>query len=768
VTLAAVALLFLVTSEAPARVTLGFPLLLIVFLVPGVFIAAMVTRTLDLTFLGISVLGSYALYGTIALVARGLGLGYDFFYTAFFLATATMVFLYGRSAAARTRLRLHRASLGVIAIAVLVTTAYFQLPPLNDQGLFDGNIFASRLRRDFAPSNTDVVPFGLSAPQPRMLANLYHTFYALASELLDIGPRTLTMHVANPFLGIFVVVLMTALIWELCGRQIDPIFALASVISAFVLWFEPGNPYWYYFRLLNGPTVDKDFALFVLLPALTICAYRYLREAPQQASRWLLLLGFGAIAAAFSHPVTPTYLVLNSCVLGVALFRWRLVRRLMSLGGVVLGSCLLVLVTIRPADTHYHIEELAQYDLANSERLHFWGGHYVTADNPDSSIRFYTGTQIPLVRPVHIFRSPWVRQSAVFTLLWAGLLLVSRLLRGFRRKEAWRDRKGVVRFSLTIASASAAAVAILRIDMLDGALRPEVTAVAMGLCLLSLLLTGVASTLAREHAPRCETLGDREEQGMRLQTSAMATLVVVFALTSVVLYRQPELWRGVDRLHWFYFGGFSVAFVFGRLFTAVRLGVATLFGRLGHGLEGAWLRRAVIVPHLLVAAIVGDQTAAAFSGEPSIAQRSGLLRPYVDHPWFKARRSQLRPWIDLRSPEDLPAWLRDEDRVLCFDYLYEYIAPVRSRLAYYRELYSEAYAYQQLGEPFLQTFHAYNDLLEGEVTHRALSLLRRQEVSLIVLGRWNQNLENELRGRWSGPVTQVAPNILRLGRPDSG
>jgi len=321
--------------------------------VPGLLTARLFDSGINVTVLVIALFSSYALYAFAAAIARVFGFGYTFVYLAFAGVSAILIAItIRRHSVSAERGPTSFSSIFVVGLAVILSTTYFHLPTLDDQGLLDLNILESRQNRSFAPSAGDVRPFGIEVPQPRMLANLYHAFFGLASEIVDVEPRFLTFVIANPFIGLFLFLAPTSFLWEMSRRRIDPIFCLVGVVAPVAFVFQAGNVYWYYFRLLNAPTVDKDFALFVLLPIMGLCGWRYLVDRSHTNRRWLTLIACSAPAAILSHPVTPIYLLLVWGALGLAVIRQDRFRRLTVLAMLGLFLNILSGIVINSAATH--------------------------------------------------------------------------------------------------------------------------------------------------------------------------------------------------------------------------------------------------------------------------------------------------------------------------------------------------------------------------------------------------------------------------------
>jgi hypothetical protein len=73
---------------------------------------------------------------------------------------------------------------------------------------------------------------------------------------------------------------------------------------------------------------------------------------------------------------------------------------------------------------------------------------------------------------------------------------------------------------------------------------------------------------------------------------------------------------------------------------------------------------------------------------------------------------------------------------------------------YYRELYSEAFALQEIGkERFLPGFFAYNDAIDSRVTPRLVDWLQDRGVTVIMTR--SAKFIRELQTRWPKPIARV-------------
>jgi hypothetical protein len=122
------------------------------------------------------------------------------------------------------------------------------------------------------------------------------------------------------------------------------------------------------------------------------------------------------------------------------------------------------------------------------------------------------------------------------------------------------------------------------------------------------------------------------------------------------------------------------------------------------------------------------------------------------------------------APLVMPSWLHEDDRVLHLPgfgrgtsalTLCRY--QMMKRSVYHRELYSEAFALQHLGEEFVPSFLAYNDAVDGEVTPRLLAWLEQRGVTIISTldARFVQRLDEQTPSR----IVRLAAGTYRIAQP---
>jgi hypothetical protein len=748
------------------------------FLLPGWWLSATLLERAEvdslLERLPLAFLIAYLVYGWLALACRAAGGSYEVFFALYAFAAAAAGWLAGRrGGAARWRrvLAAGRENAPVLLVLALAL-AFYTFPVSDDQGLWDFNILDSLETRSFAPSALDVRPFGLGEAQPRMQANLFHVFFALCGSVADVSPRVLVFYGATPFLGAFLLLALTALVARIAGPRVDRALALAAVIAPCTLLHQLPFVYWYEFRILNSPTLDKDFATFFLLPMLLWLAWRHLLEGRR---RWLVLYLLGLPVAIWTHPVAPIYVLLGTGVLGAAAVSRERLRRVLALALAAVAAVALCTVAIDPAETHPAIQELVAIDLETNS-LHFWPGHYGVPGHEGESSIMYTPEGHPLLKKRHFFGGALVAWSALPFPIWLALFLA-----GSRGRP--RSRRLPLALGGGLVWAGFAMLFFGWIRVTPGLVPAAGASAAAGLLLLP--IAAWAGEASRPGEASWEgSVDDAEVRALRVQCGFVGLLPLLYAGTALALRMDPALYRGLERLHWAYLGFFTLVFLARHAGRGVGLGVGALADRLAPTRSAATLRGGLaLTPLALVSLHVADQASAMWRREPTLQSRLGLARSMVDDlNTPNSRRDRTFIPQSIRSEEGeqgaraalvRPPWLRDGDAIVHLHArpFYYQLIPYKLALAkhsvYYRELYSEAFAYQHLGDEFLRRFRAYNDAVDGRISPRLLDWLREQRVTVIATR--TPRFLARLAPHWEHPIelieTRMGTFLYRIGEP---
>jgi hypothetical protein len=121
------------------------------------------------------------------------------------------------------------------------------------------------------------------------------------------------------------------------------------------------------------------------------------------------------------------------------------------------------------------------------------------------------------------------------------------------------------------------------------------------------------------------------------------------------------------------------------------------------------------------------------------------------------------------APLAKPAWLRDDDVTLNVAPSYwhyrmrPHLYAIMKQAAYYREIYSESFALEHLGESFLTSFRAYNDAMDGRASGLLVAWLRKRSVTVIVHG--DAGFVGALRERWPQRIDKIDRDTYRIAQP---
>lgn len=247
----------------------------------------------------------------------------------------------------------------------------------------------------------------------------------------------------------------------------------------------------------------------------------------------------------------------------------------------------------------------------------------------------------------------------------------------------------------------------------------------------------------RRRAPQADP--DRaagERRALRVVAGQLVLLPAVWLGANLLLQLAPHLWRGVERLHWFFLG-----------FPACAL----LMARVARWLEARAGARLRPWPALVITGYLLGQLPWLLRDAREFMRRdpgaSAAPLPWLLELAHGYPRTAAAPFAWQRTEEagvgerlwDPPDWLREDDRVylqtgsdwaeaprglgwqLCVDRF-----ALLAHLIHYPELGHEAQAYARQGEPFLAGWDAFHDGLDGRVTGRLLAWLHRERVTVVV------------------------------------
>jgi len=694
---------------------------------------------------------SYALYGWTALCLRLVGLGFDAYLCVHGLfLVAVLWWSRAREPSEPRSLVRHPANL-LLPVAAVLAAFCFANPTGNDIPYFEAQTLESARVAGFTVSAIDVAPFGVDEPHPRMTANLLHVFIGLLAYASDVSPRVVLHLVAPILLGTIALLGLSTLVRHLAGERVHPAWAFLAVTAPWSALYSARHVYFYEFRFLNSPALDKDFALFVALPPLLLGAWRYLRFGEQS---WLALPLLGAVPLAWSHPVAPVFLVMGCAVLCLAISWRHHARRVFAVLAASGFGLAVAHLVIDPTSTQELVGALTTRDL-DSGTLHYDPMFYPSLGREGASgIDECCGGRL-IIEQEYFFGSSLVSRSIQATLLWSGLVAVGAAVR--------RPRNRLMLATGALAAATAGVAWWL--------------ATASPLSFSVLLLSGAMALLS---ALGTQWLAIRTQAGdectdyeliaLRLQAAWIAALVLTYVLGSALVSHSPAMVVGLTRLAWFYFGFLAFAHLGARLQAGLAHG-ADAIGRSG--------RLVSALPAVVLFAHVGDLVANGAGGGRTMAER---VLPFLAHDPTLGASTPERPMHaampevgrGLASAQERPLWLASGDCVLMAPYspwFRERYALLKQQV-FYREPLAEAHAWDRIGDDFLREIDAYNDFHDRRVTPRLVDWLQRRRVSLIVFGphsrRPDRRFVRGLARAWEGEIQPIEEFGYRIAPATDG
>ncbi len=720
----------------PNHHALDFLLVFLTFGFMGALLTPLFDRDITIVSLSLAFVLSYAVYSCLALSLKMLGLGFEVFETLWLVLLAIAAWHargYGRGS------KLHLSSLFVCALALVLTATYFAYPSNFDQSYFQPSYYYGVLHRDFSSSNLDVVPFGITEAQPRFQANVYHALFALFSTLTGIDPFLLALHIASPYIGFFLLIAMPALVWELFNRRMNvliPFLATLSCVLFISVWDDHFFVYWHHFNLLNSPTLDKNFCQFLLLPVVSLVFFNAVTSTQK---RWCILFLGLLPAVAASHPLAPLYLLLMIGLIFVSLLTDLRAHKTTGLVGIAL-TLILVAGVAAPSEIQIYFNHILAFDAAHYAERHYWSGQYA---GPQNSVQYFQGTLFPFIRKEIYFQDAIIVFSAFCFALWSLHLRQRKELRGY----------AMAGFLSSLCLILLAVVGPQSLSL------PGYVAMVAILGVVSWRMLFMEATMLYAFA-------------YRLQFFNQAGLVLLHAAVSVALYFKPEMFRGLERLHWFYFGYFSIVWIGCYLLflmqSALRLCVA-------------WSRKTTSYVVLLGASVASAAmivfgflvSVEAVQIKPLYANGPISFTPYVNRGEYFMRITGSKNIIhkayerrDVRPRLQMPPWMLADDRFLYLDstkvdYFDFYLLKTS---AWYSAAYTDAYALQKLGPSFMEQLTSYWDVKDGKISCATMQFLLKQRVSILITDQ--QEYVASLKRQDLFNIESIEPDVYRLAAPN--
>lgn len=273
----------------------------------------------------------------------------------------------------------------VTAAVILFVVCVFRTPRSNDI-----HQFLLQQQDMLANHSLQVSSIGMSAmdvnqPMPRWNAHYWHLLPSLIAHTSGIAVDQVLLRYATIPVAFSVLICLIEMVRSLAGRRVTYPFVLAALTGPVLLWFRNFNAFNYSFRITNNLLLDKDFALFFLIPATAWLAGGWIKGKHRYA---IPLIGLIPALVRF-HPLTAVYLLL--IFVPVAILSMNFDRASVCRAGTLLiAACVLFAVVVLLGDAqsnHEQIRQIIQMDYAQSlagRPLHYWVGFYNVI--PDTSL----------------------------------------------------------------------------------------------------------------------------------------------------------------------------------------------------------------------------------------------------------------------------------------------------------------------------------------------------------------------------------------------
>ncbi len=281
--------LFLFALAAASRL-LGLPHwaylsvngVLFLFLLPGWLLAGRWRSSahgLALRYYHASVI-AFALYAASALVCHLLGLGFNAFYCIYSaiilaaLVASLPVYRQGQPGDFLPRGR----TAPVVAIAIVVAFAIcaYRVPWSNDIGQYLLQQQDMAQSRTFTQSAIGMTAFGISEPMPRYQTHLFHVLFSLLADATSLPVEAIMFQWATIPMALFAFAALFFFVRTVVGPRPPSWTILAAILGPLTVFCREHSPNYYTFRLTNNLCLDKDFALFFVLPTMLYLCSRIL------------------------------------------------------------------------------------------------------------------------------------------------------------------------------------------------------------------------------------------------------------------------------------------------------------------------------------------------------------------------------------------------------------------------------------------------------------------------------------------------------------
>jgi len=287
--------------------------------------------------------------------------------------------------ASRPPLKVASRQLAMIAVLILFSVCVYRTPRSNDIPQFILQQQDMLLTDTLSPSNIGLAAMEVEEVMPRWRANYWHALPVVLAKASGVAVDQVLLRYGTIPVAFSVLLCLTELVRGLAGRYISYPLALTAVLGPALLWFRNFNAFNYSFRLTNNFWLDKDFALFFLIPMTLWLGGRAMQG--QRGSHWTLWAIIPALLRF--HPMTAIYLVLLVPPTAVLVMP-RSPAGLKRMAWLVTASAALFLTVVIIGDAQsYHdaIRQIIALDYRqhlSGRPLHYWSGFYNSM--PDTNL----------------------------------------------------------------------------------------------------------------------------------------------------------------------------------------------------------------------------------------------------------------------------------------------------------------------------------------------------------------------------------------------
>ncbi|QEG02025.1 hypothetical protein Mal15_61080 [Stieleria maiorica] len=332
-----------------------------------------------------AMISSIALHGLLACAASLTGLGMKAYLTIMAVALlAAAALRYGHlvrtavGAAPWPVVRPPRHSL-MITTLIVFSVCVYRTPRSNDI-----HQFLLQQQDMLANASLDVSSIGMSAmdvdqAMPRWKSHYWHSLPSMIAYTSGVAVDQVLLRYATIPIAFSVLLCLAEVIRSLAGRRVSYPIVLLAILGSVLLWYRNFNAFNYSFRITNNLLLDKDIALFFLIPATLWLARGWIAGRSRYGVPLVALLP----ALLRFHPLTSIYLLLLAAPVAVLVTPAdpRAIRRTATLAVAAVVLCVGVFLIGDAQSNHQQIREIIRIDYRQSldERpIHYWVGFYNT------------------------------------------------------------------------------------------------------------------------------------------------------------------------------------------------------------------------------------------------------------------------------------------------------------------------------------------------------------------------------------------------------